>query len=270
MPKIYENIKTNFTGGMEEFKEHAVKIIQETYGRVKALDIFDFHETEDKYVATAHYEGEENIPAEQAPGDPTSEETSAAAEAARQTEDADKEKAATEAAENADRIRAIVKEGKAVSQDDADMAVTLGISDELMKETDARLEAIRVHFDATAVLPMDERADGFFEFQIIRKDVEVARGSIPELEERVASEAPHEYADSDSVKDDLPEDDGAISKNAQVLIDTHSLDSTLIKGTGFNGKITSEDVNAYLDAQNTTNAPLTENANANSDEQSNA
>lgn len=268
MPRIYENIIANFTT-YQEFKEVATKTINEIYGRVRPFDIFDFHEVpatetqEAKYVATAYYDDEENVPEAQPEGERVSPESLAAAEAARLSEDDDKRTAEIEAAANSDRIRALVKGCKTISQEDAEMAVTLGISDELYQITETRLENIRIRFNADAILPVDERDDGFFEFAVMKDDTEIASGSMPELE---AAEVPGVPVE----ENEMPEDGNvAISKNAITLAATHNVDLTKVVGIGFEGKITSDDVNKFLDANSVT-APVAENANEHSDEQSNA
>lgn len=122
MPYLYENSKTNFSN-FAHFKEVATKTLNEIFGRVKPLDVIDFDETRDTYKAVGYREGEEKIP------DVT---TKVEEDKAREDDQANREKAETEALEASDRIKKLLEEGGALTDDDKAVAANLGI--ELPKE----------------------------------------------------------------------------------------------------------------------------------------
>ena len=252
MPYAYRNNKQNFTN-MDHFKEMAVKTINEMYGRVNPLDVFDFSEDENDFIAVAYREGEEHIPPEQKVGELTSDDSLSAQKVAEQNAEDNLDKAQAEEKEAIDRITGAVMAGKAVSEEDAVRAVNLGIDKQLQEHMDARNQAIMDFFQVQLEIA-DTDKDDFIILKGVSPDGFEIRGSYPELEERMRTEEKREAV---VVK---------ASPAAQKLAEENGVDLARIVGTGEHGNITVPDVKAYI----ANPAPAQENADEGNNNQSNA
>ena len=259
MPKTYKNHRNNFAN-FQEFKEVAIKTINEQFGRVTPLDVFDFAEEGDQFKCVAYWD-HENIPAEQQVGDVLSEDTQEQERIALENAAADLERATTEANENAQRIRDAVALGLAVSPEDEVLAAQLGIAQELQQQTQDRINALQVFFESDGIEADAATIGQPVNFRLLRGDAIVAEGSLLELEQQVV--------DSELVEDDTDDTDGeptnpvvdeiqanGASNAAIALAAENNVDLNLIEGTGSNGVITVADVQDYI----ANNAPVTENA----------
>lgn len=145
MPYLYEQPKQNFTCA-QHFQEVAIKTINEIYGRVKPLDIFDFSENKTHYRAVAYREGEDAVPEEQLPGAPTGDDE---VEKARAAEEENKRKADEELAAARARLINVLEQGGELSDEDKALARTLELIDDEGKYT---LEQILKASDAAMKL----------------------------------------------------------------------------------------------------------------------
>lgn len=69
MPHVFKGQIAHYSG-LPEFQERAVRTLNELFGRVKPLEVFDFSEDSDagEYTAIGYAHGEK-LPEEQLPGD---------------------------------------------------------------------------------------------------------------------------------------------------------------------------------------------------------
>lgn len=144
--RIYRNAAENFAN-FDHFKEVAIKQLNEIYGRVRPLDVFDFSIVDHHfYVAVGYYDDEE-MPEEQKEGEVLSE-AAAAANTATPEEEAAAAKAAEEAAALAaaetERLKALVEAGETLSAEDEVLAANLGLFTvaEVLKASDAALALV--------------------------------------------------------------------------------------------------------------------------------
>lgn len=261
MPRIYENVKQNFSS-FEEFKEIATKTLNEIYGRVKPLDVIDFSYDAEKYKAIGYY-NEEEIPAPQEPDAPLSEEAAAAEQAARDGEEKNKAHAVEEAAHEELRIKAIFAAKEPVSYEDLVLATTLGVAipEEIAEQLVTAVKTGRMSYEAAHAaglvaidgVPTLEAAKNLIKTVIANQNAEAAKAEAP----GEVKPLPYGVVDFEGV---------LISDKALELVKEKGVDIFKIVGTGRDGVVKKSDVIDYIK----NNAPETENANGNGDEQSNS
>lgn len=257
MPKLYENSKSNFSS-FDEFKEIAVKAINETFGRVRPLDVFDFSENDTDYKCVAYY-NDEKIPEEQPVGEVVSDESAEAERVAREQDEANKQKAKEDAEAHKARLSEAVAAGLAISPEDAAIAAALGIADDLALQTDSRLNALKDHYKADDILIEDDVEPGKpVNFRFMREGNVITTGTLVELEAAVASRGENEHQKR-------LKQNGA-SDAAVTLAAEHGVDLSQVEGTGRDGVIKKSDVEDYIK----NNAPMTENADAGIEQQPDA
>jgi pyruvate/2-oxoglutarate dehydrogenase complex dihydrolipoamide acyltransferase (E2) component len=263
MPRIYENAKTNFSS-FEEFKEIGVKTIQEIYGRVRPLDVFDFSQNETHYKVVGYYDGEV-IPEEQAEGEVQSDAAAEAERIAREQDEANRLAAEQEAHEARIRIQAIIDAGEELTDEDAAIATNLGIelpkkelTEEQAAELEAKVKSGHISYEAAEALGL-KTIDGV----AIADARKAARG---DLQGDVAA-ANGEAATTKDLPYGVKEHDGKLISDAALeLALEKGVDIKKIDGTGRDGVIKKSDVADYIK----NHAPAQENANGNDTKQPNA
>jgi hypothetical protein len=180
MPRIYENAKTNFSS-FEEFKEIGVKTIQEIYGRVRPLDVFDFSQNETHYKVVGYYDGEV-IPEEQAAGEPQSAEAAEAERIAREQDEANRAAAEEENQKETTRLHELVDAGVVPSPEDTEIAVRLGIAKDLDEKVSARFDALKAKFGTENVVPSSVEVGKPVILVVTKDNEKIAEGTFAELE----------------------------------------------------------------------------------------
>ena len=205
MPYLYENSKKNFAD-FEDFKSAAVKTINEIYGRVKPLDVFDFSETKDIYRAVAYYD-HEDIPVVDPVGNVVNNDE---ADKARALEADNLLKAEQEVQAARARIINVIEQGGELSEEDKVVARTLGLIDAEDKYT---LAQILKASDAAIKLAEEEGVD----LKLVTgtgKDGNVTKGDVEAyLKALKADDGAN--ADDDAGENNAPEEDNADDQNDQ-------------------------------------------------------
>ncbi|MCA9340117.1 MAG: hypothetical protein KDA17_04355 [Candidatus Saccharibacteria bacterium] len=273
MPVLYENARGNFAN-FDHFKEVATKTLNEIYGRVRPLDVVDFFQTATTYKAVGYYDTE-TIPDSQPDGAPISDASAEAERTAREQQIANEKIAAEEAAAEELRIRAAFTAKQPVSYEDLVLANRLGIPlpEEIAVQLEQGVKEGRFSFEAAHVaglthidgVPTLEAAKNYLYQAIVNQNNEAAESPLPEQQEDTDAPPP-----PPEIKE-LPYGvkgvgDKTISDKALELALTKNLDISKIEGTGRDGTIKVSDVKDYI----ANNAPATENADDNSNEQSDA
>lgn len=240
MPRIYEQPKAAFSN-FDHFKEIAVKTLNEIFGRVRPLDVIDFSEDAENYKAVGYYD-DEQIPEEQAPGELQSDDAAEQERLAREQDEANKAKAEQEFNDRVAYVRGELEANRPLPDEDLAFAVSNGLLPDLAVNAKQAQDLTNV--------PKDE-----------------LEGLIGEQDE---DDVPAEQIDQGGVNTEAPtytlDTVLKASDAAMKLAEEKGVDLAKVVGTGAGGNVTKADVENFLK----TNAPVTENAHANNDQQQDA